>query len=45
MNNKMTLREFFAIALPEIVANLSEEERLDYCNVTKNTIGRPDIRP
>ena len=27
MNNKMTLREFFAIALPEIVANLSEEEQ------------------
>ena len=44
MNNKMTLREFFAIALPEVVPNLSDEERLDVLQRYENgTIGRPDI--
>lgn len=44
MNSKMTLREFFAIALPEVVPNLSDEERLDVLQRYENgTIGRPDI--
>jgi hypothetical protein len=44
MNRKMTLREFFAIALPEIVPNMSEEEQSGIMRRFQNgEIGRPDI--
>ncbi len=44
MNSKMTLREFMAIALPEVVPNLSEEEQTGIMQRFQNgEIGRPEI--